>query len=183
MDFQPAIRVAIGLAILLWLTSATAAFNFTKATGGNFVDLLSRIEILQEKHTALADVRIMRSVDSGECDPFHEWETCPHGELYLVIAMDAEGPWDAAVWRSPRKIGWDFVQWLEPGQIDPTNSELGEVWLEVRDCEAPPEVENGHVDPRQGGWWHEVHYEIHLGHEKTLVKPLPPPHNDDCSVY
>jgi hypothetical protein len=172
------IRLALGFSISLWFTSAAIAFDFAKATDRDFADLLSRIEILQEKQTSSADIRIMRSVDSGECDPFHEWKTCPHGELYLVIAMNAEGPWDAVVWRSPRKIGWDFVQWLDTGQIDPTNSELGEVWFEVSVCEAPPEVEDGRVDPRQGGWWKHHRYEVHLGHEMTLVKPLPPPDSE-----
>ena len=172
------IRLAIGLSILLYLTSTADAFNFTKAADGNFADLLSRIEILQEKESSLSFVRIMRSVESGECGPGDEWKTCPHGELYLVIAMSAEGPWDAVVWRSPRKIGWDFVQWLNTGKIDPVNSELGEVWFEVSVCEAPPEVEDGRGDPREGGWWKQHRYEVHLGHEKTLVKPLPPPDNE-----
>jgi hypothetical protein len=171
------------LALVVWLAPEVSALELTRDTDPNLPDLLSRMEILQEKQTNFADVRVMRSVDSGECDPGHEWDSCPHGELLLVIAEDAEGPWDAVLWRSPRRIGWDFVKWLDTGKIDPANVRLGEFWLEVRVCEAPLEVENGHVDPRKGGWWAQVTYEIHLGHERTSVKPLAPPHNDHCELY
>lgn len=149
-------------------------------------DLLSRLEILQDKgedQPGLLPVRVMRVQDSGECDPFHERNSCPHGELLLVVSAPGEGPRDAVAWRTPRRIGWDFVKWLESGKIDPANSELGEVWFQVRDCEAPPEVENGHVDPRKGGWWTEALYEIHLGHEHASMKALPPPRNDHCDLY
>ena len=179
-----ALRCAIfGLVFFVWLSRMAIALEFAKDADSNLPDLLSRVEILQERQASPVDVRIMRSVDSGECDPGHEWETCPHSELLLVIAENAEGPWNAVLWRSPRRIGWDFVKWLDTGKIDPANAQLGEFWLEVSVCEASPEVENGHVDPRKGGWWTEVRYEIHLGHEHTSVKPLPPAHNDHCELY
>jgi hypothetical protein len=172
-----------------WLITAAALLA---SAGGRAAEL----DLIQDKSTAFMlnameileegdgpgplSLRIIRVNDAGECATGREAATCPRGRLLIAVATQDAGPHNPAVWRTERHIGWSFVRWLEPRK-DASGAELS--LFEAKDCEAAPEIENGHRDPRKGGWWREVHYEIGVNLKHAIIqKLLPEGKPTDCNL-
>ncbi len=124
--------------------------------------LLSTLKLLDEQTlTSGLTVRVFRTTDSGECDPRNEARTCPRSQIF-VVATEPDGAARPISWISNKLIGWGFISRTVGVKAGPGNP-FGEAGFELEVCEAPPKVESGEIDPRTGGWWQRVHYEIRVG--------------------
>lgn len=137
-------------------------------------ELLTGLDVLDtQKFDSGLEVRLYRTGELKQCEAGREGLTCPRGQL-LVVALVVQGSSGAAMmWRSTPQIGWQFVRRIDSAGTDktPGSRTFGESHLEVKACEASPEVESGGAPAAAGGGWREVHYRLSVALENaTLVR-------------
>jgi len=132
------------------------------------IDFIGQIDTIRDiQFGSVLHVRIITTVEPGECDPHREAETCPHSRLWIVSGIDVSGLLEPKVWRTERLIGWKIlaVQQFERGDVDG----LGRAIVSASVCEATQDVESGRVDPRTGGWWHVVPYKLEITKDNVSI--------------
>lgn len=167
--------IVFGFAAVLNLFPVDAFAEDLQKQPATLARILGTMRILAERERPLA--RVISVDESKECDPHNEARTCPHGQLLISISDDYLGmPVSSVVWSTPRRIGWKFIRWLDTAESPPS------IRFEATACEAHPDVEAGRVDPRKGGWWKTVRYEINANQKRAILKRLDGP-DANCDLY
>ena len=145
--------------ILLGFPRASAA-DLEEVRDANLAEILAQVTVIKQIRTSSSyGIRILRTEEPGECDPHNEGVTCPRSRLWIVGGLDTEGILKPRLWRTDRRIAWGVGDFYElPADIDGFAPTI----IYVGNCEAPPDVESGRLDPRVGGWWVSVSYKLEV---------------------
>ena len=173
-------RLCLTVAVLIFSINATIAQELSVAKP-DLAQVVASMTILED-YKADPLVRIVSIVDSGECDPNREAQTCPKSQLLISAAEDGEGPQRPILWQTPRRIDWEFVEWIEK----PTFGPKGQIKaaFETSVCEAPEPVESGRLNPRKGGWWRSVRYRIEIKDTRaTMISMSRYRDGKECALY
>jgi hypothetical protein len=162
------IRECIAALSAVVLTTTAKAEPLAPANAG-LAKVLSSMTVVAD-YTEDPLVRVILIGDSGECDEGNEARTCPKTQLLIVAAEEVEGPQAPHVWQTPRRIDWHFVDWTHKPSFG--SEQHIRAAFAATACEAPPSVESGRIDPRKGGNWRVVRFEIRIDGMQASLKRL-----------
>ena len=154
----------------------------------NFANTLASLEMLDEIQLRSGfQVRVFRTSDSGECDPGTEASSCPKSQLYVVSSLVLEGPSNNTLWTSERLIHWKMVKKLSEDTAEYRSKDeenFGVVVFEMSVCRAPKMVESGKENPRTGGWWHVIRYNVRVTNVELIASEIPSKSEPEvCELY
>jgi hypothetical protein len=176
-----ALRILSGAMWIFSVITTSYASSLDPVGNSELIDLLAHVEVINGYEEAgIFVIRIFRTIDPGECDPNREAETCPHSRLWILSGSNniGEGIVNPKLWRTERRIGWEVGEIRHLG-VD--NHGFDRTIISVTVCETDPDVESGKLNPRIGGWWKVVPYDIDVTKNDAIItRGTPSPNPPSC---